>query len=91
MFLLYWQWPIITALTLATAPAVAWQEVIIDCEDWSKAVQLLKSIFFCKCCNVHDVKLIQHSSCYQLHFFAEHNHDPDEVPKILKKENEISC
>ena len=26
-----------------------------------------------------------------MNFFAEHNHDPDEVPEILKKENEISC
>ena len=31
---------IITALSLATAPAVAWQEVSIDCEDWSVAVDL---------------------------------------------------
>ncbi|ABM78729.1 FAD-binding oxidoreductase [Prochlorococcus marinus] len=31
---------IITALSLATAPAVPWQEVMIDCEDWSEAVAL---------------------------------------------------
>lgn len=31
---------IITALSLATAPAVAWQEVSIDCRDWSQAVDL---------------------------------------------------
>tara|TARA_Y100001968_G_scaffold329896_1_gene380319 strand:+ start:1522 stop:2868 length:1347 start_codon:yes stop_codon:yes gene_type:complete len=35
---------IITALTLATAPAVEWQEVVIDCQDWTKAVQLLQKI-----------------------------------------------
>ncbi len=34
---------IITALTLSTAPAVAWQEVVIDCEDWSTALKLLLS------------------------------------------------
>ncbi len=32
---------IITALTLATAPSVAWQEVAIDCRDWPRAVELL--------------------------------------------------
>ena len=34
---------IITALTLATTNAVDWQEVSIDCVDWSAAVQLLMS------------------------------------------------
>ncbi len=34
---------IITSLALATAPLVDWQEVIIDCEDWPQAVQLLKN------------------------------------------------
>ena len=33
---------IITALTLATTNSVLWQEISIDCEDWSDAVQLLK-------------------------------------------------
>ncbi len=33
---------IITALTLATAPAVAWHEVVIDCADWALAVGLLQ-------------------------------------------------
>ena len=32
---------IITALTLATTSSVRWQEVTIDCSDWSKAVELL--------------------------------------------------
>ena len=32
---------IITALTLATTHAVGWQEVAIDCCDWSEAVELL--------------------------------------------------
>jgi FAD/FMN-containing dehydrogenase len=31
---------IITALTLTSAPRVAWQEVCIDCDDWSTAVAL---------------------------------------------------
>ena len=26
-----------------------------------------------------------------MNFFADHNHDPDEVPEILKNENKISC
>jgi len=34
---------IITALTLATTHAVDWQEVAIDCGDWSEAVELLKT------------------------------------------------
>ncbi len=34
---------IITALTLATTHAVDWQEVAIDCANWSEAVKLLKS------------------------------------------------
>ncbi len=33
---------IITALTIATAPFVNWQEITIDCADWSQAVLLLK-------------------------------------------------
>ena len=40
---------IITALSLATAPAVAWQEVSIDCEDWSEAVALAQR---CACAAV---------------------------------------
>ncbi len=32
---------IITALSLATAPLVSWQEVIVDCKEWSQAVELL--------------------------------------------------
>ena len=35
---------IITSLTIATTSAVSWQEVIIDCEDFSAAVELLLSI-----------------------------------------------
>ena len=31
---------IVTALTLTTAPRVAWQEVCIDCDDWATAVAL---------------------------------------------------
>ena len=42
---------IITSLTLATAPAVDWHEVAIDCSDWSKAVALLK------CCSEAAVDL----------------------------------
>ena len=34
---------IITALTIATAPLVRWQQVAIDCDNWSKAVELLKA------------------------------------------------
>ncbi len=34
---------IITALTLATTPALKWQQVVIDCDDWSVAVELLIS------------------------------------------------
>ncbi|WP_320667125.1 FAD-binding oxidoreductase [Prochlorococcus sp. MIT 1307] len=34
---------IITALTLATSQSVAWQEVTIDCETWSIAVNLINS------------------------------------------------
>ncbi len=34
---------IITALTLATAPAVAWQEIAIDCDDWAQALAVLES------------------------------------------------
>ena len=36
---------IITALTLATATAVTWQEVVIDCVDWPSAVELAR-----RCC-----------------------------------------
>ena len=36
---------IITALTLATAPMVEWQEVVIDCVDWPSAVELAR-----RCC-----------------------------------------
>ncbi len=35
---------IITALTLATAPAVSWQEVFIDCTNWTDAVKLLQEV-----------------------------------------------
>ena len=35
---------IITALTLATAPAVDWHQVTIDCVSWADAVQLLHRI-----------------------------------------------
>tara|TARA_Y100001968_G_scaffold140202_1_gene128275 strand:- start:2473 stop:3819 length:1347 start_codon:yes stop_codon:yes gene_type:complete len=35
---------IITALTLATAPAVSWQEILIDSKDWTSAVKLLQQI-----------------------------------------------
>ena len=31
---------IITALTLSTAARVAWQEVVVDCPDWTTAVEL---------------------------------------------------
>ena len=31
---------IITALTLSSAARVAWQEVVVDCSDWTKAVEL---------------------------------------------------
>ena len=34
---------IITALTLATAPLISWQEVAIDCASWSEAVQLFQN------------------------------------------------
>ena len=36
---------IITALTLATAPSIAWQELVVDCPDWSSAVELAR-----RCC-----------------------------------------
>ena len=32
---------IITAVSLATAPAVNWQEVVINSEDWAKSVELI--------------------------------------------------
>tara|TARA_Y100001968_G_scaffold116859_1_gene106239 strand:- start:8407 stop:9747 length:1341 start_codon:yes stop_codon:yes gene_type:complete len=35
---------IITSLTLATSPFIAWQEVAIDFSDWSDAVKCLQSI-----------------------------------------------
>ena len=45
---------IITALRLSTASSVTWHEVIIDCKEWFKAVQLLqncatacKTLFLC--------------------------------------------
>ncbi len=34
---------IITALTLATSSLIQWQQVVIDCENWSDAVHLLQS------------------------------------------------
>ena len=36
---------ILTALTLATAPSIAWQELVVDCPDWSTAVELAR-----RCC-----------------------------------------
>ncbi len=35
---------IITSLTISTASAMNWQEVIIECADWSNAIQLLLSL-----------------------------------------------
>ena len=35
---------IITALTLSTTQAIKWQEIIIDCADWSEAVFLVQEI-----------------------------------------------
>ena len=35
---------IITALTLATAPAVNWHQLSLDCSNWSVAVQLIQTI-----------------------------------------------
>ena len=32
---------IITALTLTTAPAIEWQQIVVDCFDWNQAVILL--------------------------------------------------
>ena len=32
---------IITALTVATAPYVEWQQIVVDCLDWNQAVDLL--------------------------------------------------
>mgnify|MGYP001359988615 CR=1 FL=1 len=37
---------IITALTLTTAPYVKWQQIVVDCSDLDKAVELL-SMFHC--------------------------------------------
>ncbi len=34
---------IITSLKIATCPAISWQEVVIDSDTWTKAVQLLQS------------------------------------------------
>ncbi len=34
---------IITSLTLATAPAVDWHELVVDCNNWNGAVDLLKT------------------------------------------------
>ena len=36
---------IITALTLATAPSIDWQELVVDCSDWSSAVEFAR-----RCC-----------------------------------------
>ena len=36
---------ILTALTLATAPSIAWQELVVDSPDWSTAVELAR-----RCC-----------------------------------------
>ena len=33
---------IITALTISTAPYVKWHEIVVDCSDWTQAVELLK-------------------------------------------------
>ena len=35
---------IITALTLTTAPYVEWQQIVVDCSDWDRAVDLLSKI-----------------------------------------------
>ena len=35
---------IITALRLATAPAVNWHQVSVDCDRWEQAIQLLQSV-----------------------------------------------
>ena len=35
---------IITALSLATAPAVNWHQVSVDCERWEQAIELMHSI-----------------------------------------------
>ena len=35
---------IITALSLATAPAVNWHQVSVDCERWDQAIELMHSI-----------------------------------------------
>ncbi len=32
---------IITALTITTAPYLKWQQIVVDCSDWNKAVELL--------------------------------------------------
>ncbi len=42
---------IFTALTLSTTTLVKWHEVIIDCQNWSKAIELLK------CCSNAAVNL----------------------------------
>ncbi len=44
---------IITSITMATAPAVVWHEVVIDCENWAKAVDFLK----CCVCAAVDLHL----------------------------------
>ena len=38
---------IITALTLTTAPYIEWQQIVVDCLDWNKAVELLSRLNCC--------------------------------------------
>ena len=64
---------IITALTLATAPAVAWQEVAIDCGDWLQAVKLMqccaRSAVDLYLCSLLEKAIVEHipnwSGCFQ--------------------------
>ena len=67
---------IITALTLATAPAIAWQEVAIDCDDWLQAVSLLqscaRSAVALHLCSLLDKKIVEHLPNWSGRFFGEH-------------------
>ncbi len=67
---------IITALTLATAPAVAWQEVAIDCADWLGAVNLLhrcaRAAVDLHLCSLLEQKIVEHIPNWSGAFMGKH-------------------
>ena len=67
---------IITALTLATTPTIDWQEVAIDCVDWSEAVKLLQccaraAVDLHLCCLLEQ-KIVEHLPTWSGRFMNKH-------------------